>query len=537
MKRLAVWVGIGTALVAVLILAAVLAVPYALDLPQVQALAAASASQVLGRPVRFTSVSLRVLPMPRVELYGLEVAEDPRFGTEPFIVLERGILSVRLRPLLGGRLEFGELTLERPLIRLVEGPDGRLNVASLGDVKQTATASQPGARGREMPPRGPAAGTSLLAADIAIEKGTAIFASRAAQAGGYRVVDLDLRLRGMGPALTVVGRGILDPGRVSLRLAGGEVAIAGARSLAEAPLRGQLHFESDDVGPLVATLVPAGLVLTARMGGALHLEGVLVSPRAAGSVAMSRATIRHASARCRPPERALAVEDVMLTARWAERTLVARPVGARAAGGAVAASATLTIDHGLRATVSDISVRGVSLAPVLGDFLCHGYAVTGPLDLSASVTARTPDVLRSASGEGRFSIGRGHVVGPRALDLFRHVARTVDLVASVAGEERPSPFEFDSIAGSYQIRDGVVTTRDLLYTGRGFTVSGSGHYGLASDELSADLVFRHRREQVRARVTGTAEAPVLKVDVLGATRDLEGRVAERGLRDLLRHFR
>jgi hypothetical protein len=30
---------------------------------------------------------------------------------------------------------------------------------------------------------------------------------------------------------------------------------------------------------------------------------------------------------------------------------------------------------------------------------------------------------------------------------------------------------------------------------------------------------------------------VLKVDVLGATRDLEGRVAERGLRDLLRHFR
>ena len=68
---------------------------------------------------------------------------------------------MRLRPLLGGRLEFGELRLERPLIRLVEGADGRLNVASLGVVKEAAASLPSTAAGREPPARSAAAGASL----------------------------------------------------------------------------------------------------------------------------------------------------------------------------------------------------------------------------------------------------------------------------------------------------------------------------------------------------------------------------------------
>src|SRR4029450_7499905 len=107
---------------------AVLALPYLLNLPRIQALAAASASQALGRPVRFSSMSVHLLPVPKVELHGLEVAEDPKLGTAPFVTVERGFLLVRLRALLSRRLEFGELRLERPMIRIVEGSDGTLNV-------------------------------------------------------------------------------------------------------------------------------------------------------------------------------------------------------------------------------------------------------------------------------------------------------------------------------------------------------------------------------------------------------------------------
>ena len=130
--------------------------------------------------MRFDSVSVRLLPTPRVELRGLEVAEDPHFGTEPFVKLERGFLSLRLRALLRGRLEFGELRLVRPEIRLVEGPDGRYNVASLGVVKGASASRPSSAAGREGPARSAVAAAPLLASGIVVERGTVRFVSRIA---------------------------------------------------------------------------------------------------------------------------------------------------------------------------------------------------------------------------------------------------------------------------------------------------------------------------------------------------------------------
>ena len=123
------------AVVAVVVLAAaaaLAAVPFLVDTPRAQALIAASASQALGRPVKFTGVSVRVFPLPAVALRGLEVAEDPAFGPTPFLRLETGHLELRLRPLLAGRIEFGDLVLKRPVIALIQNPNGRWNFASLG---------------------------------------------------------------------------------------------------------------------------------------------------------------------------------------------------------------------------------------------------------------------------------------------------------------------------------------------------------------------------------------------------------------------
>ncbi len=537
MKRLALWIGIGAAVLAALIAAAILSLPYLLDLPRVQALAAASASHALGRPVRFTSMSVHLLPVPRVELQGLEVAEDPKFGTAPFVTLERGFLLVRLRPLLGGRLEFSELRLEHPLIRLVEGADGSLNVASLGVVKEAAARLAPIAPGREPPARSTTAGASLLAAGIAIEKGTVSFVSRSAGLGEYRLVDVDLRLRSDGPSLTVAGRGILTPGDIAIHLVDGRLAPRGVRSLMEAPLSGQVSFEGADLRRLVATVAPAGLAVGGPVRGMLSLGGVLGVPHASGRVLLSRAVISRTGSSCRPPERTVVIEEISVATRWTERTLLGRPLSARVAGGEVTTNLSVTLDHDRRIVLSDIGVRGLSLEPVLVDFLCHGYAVTGRLNLTAALTLRAPDVPGSMSGEGRFDVGRGRVVGPRALKLFGDVVKAADLAASIVGEETPSPFEFESITGSYRLRDGVATMRDLLYTGRGFTVTGAGDYVLATGGLNVDLSLQHRREQVKARVTGTADAPVLRIAALGSRRDVDSRTLERGVQDILRRFR
>src|SRR3989304_2882581 len=93
--------GITGALVLLLITAA-LVLPLLVDTPHVQGLIAESAAQALGRPVKFASLSIALLPLPAVELRRLEVADGPAVGRAPFLSLETGRLRPPLRPLLAG---------------------------------------------------------------------------------------------------------------------------------------------------------------------------------------------------------------------------------------------------------------------------------------------------------------------------------------------------------------------------------------------------------------------------------------------------
>src|SRR5512145_627688 len=132
MKRVGMWIAVAVAAILVLVLVALVAVPFFVDTPRIQALIANTATQALGRPVKFAGVSVSVLPRPAVVLRDLEVAEDPAFGQTPFLKLERAEVRLRFWPLLLLRVELGDFILKEPVISLVQSPDGRWNVASLG---------------------------------------------------------------------------------------------------------------------------------------------------------------------------------------------------------------------------------------------------------------------------------------------------------------------------------------------------------------------------------------------------------------------
>ncbi len=536
MKRLALWGGALAAVLVVVALAVVLLLPYLVDLPRVRSLIASSASQALGRPVRFASVAVRLFPLPAVELRGLEVAEDPRFGEIPFVTLHRGLLRLRLSPLLTGRIEFGGLLLERPLIRMVEGPDGRLNVASLGVVRDAAGALRSPAPTRESRASGSTTTLSLLTAGVRVEDAEIVYLPRHL-AGEYRLSGLDIQLRGSGPTLTVEGQGVLAPGDVVVQLTEGSLGFGGVRSLSDAPLGGTIIVEAAELGPLGALLQTTGIGVNGTGRGSFKLGGVLGSPQASGQVMLPRLAFNRTSRSCTPPDRTLSLESVVITASLDEHQFFARPVTARIAGGALRTNLTVVPDRGFFVTLADLSVRALPVERVLVDFLCDGYAVTGPLDLSGMLAFRAGDARRSLSGDGRFAIGRGRVVGAQAVKLFGDVIKVGETVAAVLGEDVVSPLEFESITGTYRVGNGVATSRDLLYTGRGFTVAAAGEYAFVSDDLHVDIVVRHRRGQVKARVTGTPAAPVLQIDVAGAMRELETRGLERDLRNLLKRFR
>jgi len=259
-KRTLKWTFGALVIVAVLAIAAIVALPLIVDTPRAQTLIATSASQALGRPVTFASVSLVVFPRPAVELHALEIGEDPQFGTAPFLKLDKGRLALRVRPLLAGHVEFSTLTLKQPAISLIRNPDGRLNVATLGAVgSESRTGARPGRGGAT----GGGGGTGVGAlARVRIEKGAVTYVARGG--GGaltrYRIEDLDLTLTA-GSTLRFSGNARVKPGDLAVKIAEGRLALNGARSLAEAPVSGRVTVDGKDVAELVADAVgPAGVV-------------------------------------------------------------------------------------------------------------------------------------------------------------------------------------------------------------------------------------------------------------------------------------
>ena len=128
------------------------------------------------------------------------------------------------------------------------------------------------------------------------------------------------------------------------------------------------------------------------------------------------------------------------------------------------------------------------------------------------------------------------------MQLIGSVVRVGGTISSLLNADLPptlfsSPVEFDSITGTYRIADGVATTRDLLYTSRAMKVGVAGDYALASGAMNLDMVVNHGRGEVRAKVTGTAAAPSIRIVPSSVLRGVDQEKVEGGLKDLLKRFR
>src|SRR2546430_16786381 len=120
-----------------------------------------------------------------------------------------------------------------------------------------------------------------------------------------------------------------------------------------------------------------------------------------------------------PKRRTLALGALRLSgAAWDDSRLRSRPVTASLGGGTIATRLTATFDRGVRVELGDLTIRALPVEKVLVDFLCFGYAVSGPLDLTGALAFGSADLWNTLSGTGQLRIGPGHVVGAQALALI-----------------------------------------------------------------------------------------------------------------------
>ena len=100
------------ALAAIAIVVIVLVVPPLVSIGRYKSQITSLMSRSLGRPVRLSSVEVRLLPWPGFVLTDLSVAEDPAYGAEPVLHASTVAASIRLLALWRGRLEIGNISVD-----------------------------------------------------------------------------------------------------------------------------------------------------------------------------------------------------------------------------------------------------------------------------------------------------------------------------------------------------------------------------------------------------------------------------------------
>src|SRR5205814_2508633 len=183
------------------------------------------------------------------------------------------------------------------------------------------------------------------------------------------------------------------------------------------------------VGALLALGAGAATSVSGAVASRLTVGGTLGAPTAAGTAELASPRITQTVPACPEPKgRTLAFGTLRLAdLSWDAGRLGSRAVTTSVGGGTIATGLTVTLDHGARVALDNLAVKALPLETVLVDFLCLGYAVSGPLDLAGTLAFDSVRLAKTLSGAGQLRIGRGRVVGRQALRLEEHTSELQSL--------------------------------------------------------------------------------------------------------------
>lgn len=226
-------------------------------------------SESLGRPVRLSSVELRIFPWPGFEMNNLSVAEDPAYGAEPVLHANTVRASIRLLSLWRGRLEIDTISVDEASLNVVHNGRGKSNLDSLFRTAVAKAGSTGGGSGshRAVPLPYLEATDSRINFKEGAEKlpfslVNAEFELSREDSGQWRV-----RLHGQ-PARTDLSLYQEDTGVVRL-----EATMQNATSLQQMPMRLDLDWRDAQLGQLSRLVLGADPGWRGDLTGNLHLEG------------------------------------------------------------------------------------------------------------------------------------------------------------------------------------------------------------------------------------------------------------------------
>lgn len=243
---------------------AVLIVPPLVSISRYKSRITQLVSTSLGRPVRLSSVELRLLPRPGFVLTDLTVAEDPAFGAEPVLHANTVTAAVRLFSLWRGRLEISRISVDEASLNLVRSSAGRWN---LDPIFRTAAQTRGGRQGTALQLPYLEATDSRINIKNGLEKLPYSLVGADLSFWQENPGDWRLRLRGQ-PARTDVTLDLADTGIVQV-----EADFRRAAELRNMPVHLDVEWRDAQLGQLSLLVLGSDPGWRGDLRGDLQLDG------------------------------------------------------------------------------------------------------------------------------------------------------------------------------------------------------------------------------------------------------------------------
>ena len=260
MKRILKNAGIAIAILLVILIA----IPFLINVNSFRPRIEAAASEALGRQVKVGNLSLSILSG-SVTADNISIAEDPAFGTTPFVTARSLKVGVELLPLITSKqLHVTDITLEQPKITLLKTAAGKWNFSSLGG---TATkSSAPSSSGSSTP-------GNLSVAKLSVTDGNLIVGNANSKAKPHVYDKVNITVTNFSPTSQF-------PFRLTANLpAGGSADITGqagpinAADAAKTPFEAKVKVNNMDIVASGFIDPASGIAGLANFDGTLNSNG------------------------------------------------------------------------------------------------------------------------------------------------------------------------------------------------------------------------------------------------------------------------
>ena len=513
---------IGLGILIVLLVAAILALPFIIDLNKYQDQYKPLIEEALNRKVVLKDIRLTIWPRIGARVAGFAVLDDPAFGATPFTSLTSLDVGVKLMPLLSGKVEVEEITIRNPVITVIKNKNGVLNISTIG----RAGAKLPNTPSRAPIPstEGPLKILALLTVDrVSIVSGKLTYRDlSAAKPTEYVLQDIQLLLQSirLGQTPSIHFATLVQPFNMPVTLDG-------------------------SFGPLKETTDIDAINLRFGLGKTdFTITGKTVGQN--GTVTISSPVINTANLPMTLPlNKPVAITDLKIAAEVKGQEAKLNNLSFQLFDGQITGQGQLIAGSDAPPFNSTMTIQGLQLGPALDTVAATHVSISGTAGADLALQGRgfsMPDLTKSLEGTSHVAVKDGKIEGvnllQEAVSILKVAGISLDHAQATA---------FSTIETDLAIKQGIINVQHLLMDSHDFQATGGGTIGFdqtlhltlhlnLSQDLSqkiagaspiTKLAMKEGRLSLPLIITGTVQAPSYGLDSKALTGKVQEQVKEK----------